>query len=106
MSEIGRACLIETGCKSRGWERCRHICSKFGLMELVSLIILRDASVNKMVSLGMKMDRKVWKKYISENTGGWQGRMGSMRQKGRKSMCKRKDAQGMRVLLTEVLVLE
>ena len=64
MSEIGRACLIETGCKSRWWTRYRHICTKFGLMELVNLIILRD--VNGMVSLGMKMDRKVWKKYISE----------------------------------------
>ena len=25
-----------------------------------------DVSVNGMVSLGMKMDRKVWKKYICE----------------------------------------
>ena len=66
MSEIGRACLIETGCKSIWWARCRHICTKFGLMELVNLIILRDVSVNGMVSIGMKMDRKVWKKYISE----------------------------------------
>ena len=62
MSEIKRACLIETGCKSRWWARCRHICTKFGLMELVNLILLRDVSVNGMVSLGMKMDRKVWKK--------------------------------------------
>ena len=61
MSEIGRACLIETGCKSRWWARCRHICTK-----LVNLIILRGVSVNGMVSLGMKMDRKGWKKYISE----------------------------------------
>ena len=66
MSEIGRTCLIETGCKSRWWASCRHICTKFGLMELVNLIILRDVSVNGMVSLGMKMDRKVWKKYTSE----------------------------------------
>ena len=35
-------------------------------MELVNLILLRDVSVNGMVSLGMKMDRKVWKKYICE----------------------------------------
>ena len=35
-------------------------------MELVNLILLRDMSVNRMVSLGMKMDRKVWKKYICE----------------------------------------
>ena len=40
--------------------------TKFGLMELVNLILLRDVSVNGMVSLGMKMDRKVWKKNICE----------------------------------------
>ena len=66
MSKIGRACLIETGCKSRWWARCRHICSKLELMELVNLVILRDVSVTGMVSLGMKMDRKVWKKYLNE----------------------------------------
>ena len=54
--------LIETGCKSR----YRHKCTKFGLMELVNIILLRDVSVNGMVSIGMKMDRKVWKKYICE----------------------------------------
>ena len=64
MSEIGRACLIETGCKSRWWARWRHICTKFGLMELVNLILFRD--VNGKVSIGMEMDRKVWKKYICE----------------------------------------
>ena len=42
VSEIGRACLIEIGCKSR----CRHICSKSGLLELVNLICLREVSVN------------------------------------------------------------
>ena len=34
VSEIGRACLIEIGCKSRWWSRCRHICSKYVLLEL------------------------------------------------------------------------
>ena len=38
VSEIGRACLIELGCKSRWWSRCRHTCSKFGLFELVNLV--------------------------------------------------------------------
>ena len=64
--EMDRACLIETGCKSRWWTRCRHICTKFELMELVNIILLRDVSVNGMVSIGKKMDRKVWKKYICE----------------------------------------
>ena len=66
MSEIGRACLIETGCKQRWWGRCRHICTKFGLIELVNRILLRNVSVNGMLGLGMKTDRKVWKKYICE----------------------------------------
>ena len=42
MSDIGRACLVEIGCKSRWWARCRHICSKFGLIDLVNLIWQRD----------------------------------------------------------------
>ena len=40
VSEIGRACLIELGCKSRWWSQCRHICSKCGHFELVNLIWL------------------------------------------------------------------
>ena len=37
VSEIERACLIELGYKSRWWSRCRYICSKFGLFELINL---------------------------------------------------------------------
>ena len=66
MSELGRACLIEMGCKSRWWSRCRHICSKLGLLELVNLICLRAVSVNGMVNLGMNVDGEGWKKYICE----------------------------------------
>ena len=64
VSEIGRACLIELGCKSRWWSRCRHICSKFGLFELVNLIWLREVSLNGMVKLGMKVNWEFWKKHI------------------------------------------
>ena len=35
MSDLGRACLLEIGCKSRWWARSRHICNKFGLKDLV-----------------------------------------------------------------------
>ena len=57
VSEIGRACLIELGCKSRWWSRCRHnICCKFGLFEMVNLIWLREVSLNRMVKLGMKVN--------------------------------------------------
>ena len=86
MSEIGRTWLIETGYISRWWIRCRHICTKFGILELVNLIFLRDVSVNGMVSLCMIMDRKVWKKYICERIHEV-GRQ-SWIQKGRKCMWK------------------
>ena len=66
VSEIGRACLSEIGCKSRWWSRCRHICSKFGLLGLVNLICTREVSVNGMVNLGMNVEREGWKKYICE----------------------------------------
>ena len=64
VSEIGRACLIEVGCKSIWWSRCRHICSKFGLLELVNLMCLGEVSVNVMVNLGMNVDGEGLKKYI------------------------------------------
>ena len=74
------------GCKSRWWFRCRHICSKSGLLEFVNLICLREVSVNGMVNLGMNVEREGWKKYICERMEGEHGKMVSMTQKGRKSM--------------------
>ena len=55
VSDIGRACLMEVGYKSRWWERCNHVCDKFGLWKLI---------INKegMAMLGMKYDGNVWKK--------------------------------------------
>ena len=38
MSEIGIACLVKIGCRSRWSARCRNIYSKFGLIELVNHI--------------------------------------------------------------------
>ena len=64
VSDIGRACFIEIRCKSRWWSRCRHICSKFGLFELVNLIWLRKVSLNGMVKLGMNVNVEFWKKHI------------------------------------------
>ena len=90
VSEIGRACLIEIGCKSRWWSRCRHICSKFVLLELVNLICLREVSVNGMVNLRRNVDGEGWKRSISvseyKSVVGEHGKMVSMTQKGRKSM--------------------
>ena len=40
--------------------------SKFGLMEMVNLIWLREVSVNGMVNLGINVDGKGCKKYICE----------------------------------------
>ena len=39
---------------------------KFGLIDLVNLIWLRDASVNGMVNLKMHVEEEVWKKRICE----------------------------------------
>ena len=66
VSEIGRACLIEIGCKSRWWSRCSHICSKLVLLELVNIFCLREVSVNGMVNLRRNVDGERWKKYIAE----------------------------------------
>ena len=66
VSEIGRTCLIEIGCKSRWWSRCRHSYSKYVLLKLVNRICVREVSVNGMVNLGMNVEREGWKKYICE----------------------------------------
>ena len=64
MSEIGRVCLIEFGCKSIRWSRCRHTCSKFGRFELVNLIWLREVSLNGTVKLRINVNEEFWKKHI------------------------------------------
>ena len=89
VSEISRACLIELGCKSRWWSRCRNICSKIVLLELVNIICLREVSVNGMINLGMNCDRVRWRSiYVTEykSVVGEPGKMVSMTQKGRKNM--------------------
>ena len=85
VSEIGRACLNEIGCKSR----CRHICSKFRFLELVNLICLRE--VNGVVNLGMNVDGEEWKDVREyKSVVGEHRKMVSMTLKGRKSMNERK----------------
>ena len=66
MADLGRACLLEIGCKSGWWARCRHICNKFGLKELVNLICLGDVSVNGVDKLGMSVNEKTWMKFADE----------------------------------------
>ena len=66
VSDIGRACPLEVGYKSRWWARCNHVCEKFGLCGLVNLIWLRNINKEGMAMLGMKYDRNVWKKTFAE----------------------------------------
>ena len=40
VSDIGRACLMEVGHKSRWWARFNYVCDKFGLWEMVNLLWL------------------------------------------------------------------
>ena len=42
VSDIGRACLMGVGYKSRWWARCNHVCDKFGLWEVVNLLWLES----------------------------------------------------------------
>ena len=64
VSDIGRACLMEVGYKSRWWARCNHVCDKFGLWELVNLLWLKNINKEGMAMLGIKYDRNVWKKTL------------------------------------------
>ena len=54
VSDIGIACLMEVGYKSRWWARCNHVCENFGLWELVNLIVLNILNmldVNEWISI-------------------------------------------------------
>ena len=62
VSDIGRACLMEVGYKSRWWARCNHVCDKFGLWELVYLLWLMSIKREEMSTFGMEYDKNVWKK--------------------------------------------
>ena len=48
VSDIGRSCLMEIGCKSRLWARCNYVYEKFGLWELVDLLWFRNISKGEM----------------------------------------------------------
>ena len=64
VSDIGRACLMEVGYKSR----YNHVSDKFGLWELVNFLWLRNINKEGMDMLGMKYDRNVWKKTFVART--------------------------------------
>ena len=66
VSDIGRACLMEVGYKSRWWTRCHHVCDKFGRWELVNYLWLRNINKEGMAMLGMKYDRNVCYKTFVE----------------------------------------
>ena len=67
MSDLGRTYLLEIGCNSRWWARCRRICNKHGLKDLVNLICLRHVSLNGLDRLGMNVnEKKTWRKLVDE----------------------------------------
>ena len=55
MSDLGRTCFLEIGCKSGWWA---HICNQFGLKDLVNLICLGYVSVNGMDILEISVNVK------------------------------------------------
>ena len=57
-SDLGRACLLETGCKSGWWARCRYICNTFGLKDRVNITWFADISVNGVDQIGMSVNFK------------------------------------------------
>ena len=80
---------VTIGCKSRWWARCSHLCSKFGLIELVNLIWLRHASLNGMVNLRMNIRMGYEISIFVREYGRWEekhGRMGLRTQTGKKNM--------------------
>ena len=76
VSDIGGACLMEVGYKSRWWATSNHVCDKFGLWELVNLLWLRNNNKEGMAMLVMKYDRNVYKKTFVQEYGGRQWRNG------------------------------
>ena len=70
VSDIGRACMREIVYKSRWCARWSHLCEKFGLIELVHLLWLRNFSNEGM--LEMEYDRNVWMQINVENKGVWE----------------------------------
>ena len=55
VSDIRRACLVEVVYKFRwGGARYNNVCDKFGLLELVNLLWLRNINKEGMTMLGMK----------------------------------------------------
>ena len=84
VSDIGRACLMEVGYKSRWWARCNHVCEKFGLWELVNLLWLKNINKEGMAMLGIKYDKNVWKKTFVERIQEY-GRRWSTREESTKN---------------------
>ena len=45
VAEIGRACLLEVGLKSKWWKRVKYLCEKTELCELSNVICLGDCNM-------------------------------------------------------------
>ena len=66
-----KKCMRKIIYKSRWCARCSHLGEKFGLMELVDLLWLRNFSNQGMTSHEMEYDRIEWKTIHVENKGVW-----------------------------------
>ena len=66
VAEIGRACLVEMGARSRWWARMRHLCHKFGMEDLLNLICVADMSVKGLENMNMCTSKKVWEARVNE----------------------------------------
>ena len=66
MADLGRECLLEIECKLGWWARCRYICNKLCLKELVNIFCLEDASVNGVAKLGISVNEETWMMFADE----------------------------------------
>ena len=57
---------MEVRYTSRWWERCNHVCEKFGLWELVNLLLLMNINKEGMAMLGMKHEINMRKNIFVE----------------------------------------
>ena len=64
MSEIGRACILEIGFKSKWWKREKFLCNKFEFNDMVNLLILRLLNVDGLQRLHLRTDPMYWKSFI------------------------------------------
>ena len=66
MSVLGRAYLLEIGCNSRWWARCRDVCNKHDLKDLVNMIFVGHVSVHRLDRLGINVKEKSRRRLVDQ----------------------------------------